>query len=83
MTPEPAEAAQATSLQEELGRAVSWDELAEALVSGFARAWGIEIPSGKLSVEEEDLARRLERECYADLGWTLAPRSPATTIEMR
>ena len=83
LAPEPAEAAQATSLQEELGRPVSWDELAEALVAGFVRAWGIEIRRGTLTAEEENLARRLERECYGDPGWTLAPRSAGATIEMR
>ena len=83
LAPEPAEAAQATSLEEELGRAVSWGELVEALVSGLARAWGGEIRPGELSAEEDKLARRLERECYADPGWTLAPRSGADTIEMR
>jgi lipoate-protein ligase A len=81
--PEPAEATLATSLREALGRPVSWDELGEALVLGFARAWGIEIRPGQLTAEEEELARRLERERYADPGWTLAPRSAAATMEMR
>jgi lipoate-protein ligase A len=80
---EPAEAPRATSLQEELGRSVSWRELAEALVLGFARAWGIEVRPGELSAEEEELACRLERERYADLGWTFAPRSAGATIETR
>jgi lipoate-protein ligase A len=80
---EPAEAAQATSLQEALGRPVSWDELAEALVLGFARTWGIEIRPGELTAAEEDLARRLERERYASAEWTLAPDSTAARIEMR
>ena len=80
--PEPAEAA-ATSLQEALGRPVSWDELAEALIRGFARAWGIEIRPGELTAEEEELARWLEREWYADPDWTLAPSSTAARIEMR
>ena len=80
LAPEPAEAA-ATSLQEELGRPLTWDELAEALVTGFARAWGIEILPGKLSAEEEELARRLEHERYSDPGWTLAPGPTAATIE--
>lgn len=83
LAPEPEEASQATSLQEELGRTVSWDELAEALVLGFARAWGIEIRPGELTAEEEELALRLERECYGDPGWTLAPHSAGATIEMR
>ena len=82
LAPEPAEAAAATSLQEALGRAVAWDELSEALVPGFARAWGIDICPGELTDEEEALARRLERECYADPGG-LAPRSAAARIEMR
>ena len=83
LTLEPAEATRATSLQEELRRRVTWDELAEALVAGFARAWGIEIRPGELSAEEDKLARRLERECYADPDWTLAPRSAAATMETR
>jgi lipoate-protein ligase A len=82
LTPEPAEAAQATSLQEALGRPVSWDELAEALVSGFVRAWAIEVRPGELTTDEEELARRLERERYADPGG-LAPDSTPATIETR
>ena len=82
LAPEPA-APRATSLQEALGRPVSWDELAEALVLGFARAWGIEIRPGELTAEEEELARRLEGERYGDPAWTLAPGSTASTIEVR
>jgi len=85
--PEPAEAAQATpiratSLQEALGRPVSWDELAEALIRGFGRAWGIEIRRGELSADEEELAHRLERERYADPGG-FAPGSTPARIEVR
>jgi lipoate-protein ligase A len=79
---EPAESSGATSLQEALGRRVSWEELAEALIVGFARAWGIEIRPGELTAEEDDLARRLERERYAEPG-ALAPRSGAARIEVR
>jgi len=82
LAPEPAEASQATSLQEALGRPVSWDELAEALIRGFARAWAIEIRPGELTTEEEALARRLERERYADPGG-LAPRPAACTMDLR
>jgi len=76
LTPEPAEPAGATSLQEALGRQASWDELAEALVLGFTRTWSVEIHPGELTAPEEDLARRLELERYADPDWTPA-RSPA------
>jgi lipoate-protein ligase A len=87
LAPEPAEAAQATpvratSLQEALGRPVSWDELAEALVSGFVRAWAIEVRPGELTADEEELARRLERERYADPGG-FAPGSTPARIEVR
>jgi len=83
LAPEPDEAARAISLQEALGRPVGWDELAEALAAGFARAWGIEIRPGELSPREEELARRLERERYADPGWTPAPRRTGAAIETR
>jgi lipoate-protein ligase A len=83
LAPEPAEASRATSLQEALGREVNWDVLAEALALGFARAWGMEMRPGELTAEEEDLARRLERERYADGSWTFAPRSTGVTIELR
>jgi len=83
LAPEPAESAGATSLQEALGRPVSWDELAESLVVGFARAWGIAVHPGELTAEEEELARHLENERYGDLDWTLAPGSTAATIETR
>jgi len=82
LAPEPTEAPHATSLQEALGRPVSWDELAEALVQGFARAWGIETRPGGLTAEEEELARRLERERYADPDWTPA-RRPAGLLHAR
>jgi len=74
LAPEPAEASGATSLQEALGRPVRWDELAEALALGFARTWAIEMRPGELSPWEEELTRLLERECYADPGWTPACR---------
>jgi len=70
LTPEAAEGPRATSLQEALGRLVDWDELAEAMVLGFSRAWGIEIRPGELSADEEELAGRLERERYGDPAWT-------------
>jgi lipoate-protein ligase A len=72
LAPEPAEAALATSLEEALGRAVAWGELAGALMLGFAQAGGIELRAGVLSNEEEELARRLERERYTDGVWTFA-----------
>jgi lipoate-protein ligase A len=74
LAPEAADNPWATSLQE---------ELAEALIQGFARACGMDLRPGALTADEEALARRLERERYADPGWTLAPRSMAARIEVR
>ncbi len=81
LAPEPEEASGATSLQEAVGRHASWDELAQALIQGFAEVWGIETRPGELSPEEEELARRLERERYADPGPTLVPLPTGSTME--
>jgi lipoate-protein ligase A len=51
---------------------VAWEELAGALMLGFAQAGGIEFRPDVLSNEEEELARRLERERYTDGDWTFA-----------
>ncbi len=58
------------SLEEALGRRVSRREIASALVEGFGRAWGVQFRRGRLTVEEEQLAQRLEREKYGNPAWT-------------
>jgi lipoate-protein ligase A len=83
LAPEPAEAALATSLQEALGREVAWEELVDALILGFAGAWGIEIHPGSLTAEEEELARRLEHERYRNSEWTSAPGPTAARTDTR
>lgn len=60
----------AVSLEGVLGRRVPRREMAAALVEGFARAWGVQFCRGRLTVEEEQLAQRLEREKYANPRWT-------------
>ncbi|MDP2950680.1 MAG: biotin/lipoate A/B protein ligase family protein [Chloroflexota bacterium] len=58
------------SIEEVLGRRLQRREVAQALVEGFARAWGVDFRPGRLSAEEEELAQRLEGERYADAAWT-------------
>jgi lipoate-protein ligase A len=63
----------ATSLEEVLGRRVPRREVASALAEGFRRAWGVRFRRGRLTAEEEQQARRLEREKYANAAWTWRP----------
>ncbi|MCD6360561.1 MAG: lipoate--protein ligase family protein [Armatimonadetes bacterium] len=60
----------AMSVSELLGRPVSFEELSEAIVAGFADALGVEFTPDALSPDEEDLAARLRAEKYADDAFT-------------
>jgi lipoate-protein ligase A len=62
--------ARAVTLQEALGRAVSWDEAAEALAAGFGAEFGLSIEPGELTPEERERAARLETDKYAADKWT-------------
>lgn len=70
-TPDPTRVrARATTLSEALGREVSWDEAAEAVASGFRRAFGITLLEESLTPWEQERARRLREEKYAAENWT-------------
>jgi lipoate-protein ligase A len=60
------------ALGEALGRAASFAEVGEALIGGFAEAWGITFERGVLTAEEREWEERLRREKYLDDGWTYA-----------
>jgi len=53
----------AIGLWEAAGRAIGYDEAAQALKEGFAEALGIEFAAGELSESEENRARELEGMC--------------------
>lgn len=53
---------------EELGAGVSWLEIAQAFTSGFEKAFGARLEPGSLTVEEEVLAAKLEKE-YSSGSW--------------
>lgn len=62
--------ARATTLAEVLGRAVSWEEAAQAVAEGFACALNLQLESGELTPWETDIAHQLQREKYASDTWT-------------
>lgn len=63
-------ARRATTVSAALGRNVSFEEVAEALVEGFAEALNVAFQPGTLTQEELELARELEATVYANHEWT-------------
>ncbi len=63
----------AMSVSELLGRPVSYEELADAVVRGFAEALGVDLREEALSAEERAVAARLRAEKYATREWTQRP----------
>jgi lipoyl(octanoyl) transferase len=61
------------TIREAAGREVSSDEILEAFQSGFQGALGVVFEPCRLTAEEEDLARRLSVEKYADNEWLRHP----------
>lgn len=69
--PDPAQVrSRATTVESTLGRRVSWEEAAEALTEGFARALSLRLQVGALSPDELISARGLRAEKYGSLSWT-------------
>jgi lipoate-protein ligase A len=62
--------ARAVIVDEVLGRAVGWDEAAEALAEGFAEALNLALEPGTLIPEEQARAQVLRAEKYATGQWT-------------
>lgn len=63
-------AGRAVTVQDALGRVVSFDEAAQALTAGFQEALGIRLELGELTAGELAAARELQRSVYGDEGWT-------------
>jgi lipoate-protein ligase A len=60
----------ALTLEEALGRPVSFAQAAQALADGFARALGITLIPGGLTGPERELAAQLRQSRYAAPEWT-------------
>ena len=61
--------ARATSLELVLGRVVPFDQVAEALVSGFSEALNLRLEPGELSEYELALVWQLREEKYTAEAW--------------
>jgi lipoate-protein ligase A len=61
--------ARACTLEQALGREVSFDEAARVLAGGFASALNLGLETGQLSEDERTLAEQLRRERYASDDW--------------
>ena len=69
--PDPARVrARATTVEQALGRTVTWDEAAEALAAGFAEALNLRLEPGTLTAEERVWAEELRAGKYATDEWT-------------
>ena len=58
-----------TSINDVLGRDVSFRELKDALIEGFEDSFGIKLMPGSITDFEEDVAQRLKVEKYASRKW--------------
>jgi lipoate-protein ligase A len=62
--------ARAATVEEGLGRLISWQEAADAFVQGFGEALNIDFVPGELTEFEEAAAERWTEERYAAPRWT-------------
>src|SRR5258708_5017282 len=60
----------ATTLGDVLGRAVSWDEAAQAVIDAFSATVEIALDKSSLTRSEVERATVLRESRYADAGWT-------------
>lgn len=60
----------ATTVAGELGRPVTWDEAADALALGFARALNLHLEAGSLTDEERAWVEELRTQKYTTDAWT-------------
>lgn len=60
-----------TSLDKELGKQVSIEDVSQALIKGFERVLNVKLADGELTLFEREQAQRLCREKYAGEEWTL------------
>lgn len=62
--------ARVTSLEEKLGRTVGFDEVRQALASGFASALGLDLEPETPAADELALAHKLATEKFSTEAWT-------------
>jgi lipoate-protein ligase A len=62
--------ARATTIEDTLGKQVSWDEAADALAVGFAEALNVRLEPGTLTDREHAWVEELRAEKYTAAEWT-------------
>jgi lipoate-protein ligase A len=62
--------ARATTVERAIGRRVSWEAGAEAMIEGFAEALNLRLVPSELTTDERAAARQLRSEKYATEAWT-------------
>ncbi|HET90064.1 MAG TPA: lipoate--protein ligase family protein [Chloroflexi bacterium] len=62
--------ARTATVEQALGRSISWEEAAQALAAGFAEALNLELAAGHLSDQERAWAEELRAQKYAAPTWT-------------
>jgi len=61
----------ATSLEEVLGRSVTWEEVYRPMPEGFATALGIQLERGELTAEEQAISKELAATKYSQDSWNM------------
>jgi lipoate-protein ligase A len=59
----------AVTLEQALGRTLSFNEVSEALAQGFAEQFNLTLQKAALTPREQELTEWLRREQYANEGW--------------
>jgi lipoate---protein ligase len=58
-----------TSIKHQLGKEISFQELARAMTLGFEDEFHVELIEGRLRKEEQVLAKQFEQECFSRTEW--------------
>jgi len=58
-----------TSIKHVLEKEISFEQLSNAIKSGFEQEFNIELVKGILTNEEEELTKKFERECFSTNDW--------------
>ena len=58
-----------TSIKRILGKAIHFEEVAEAMKTGFEEEFSVDLVEGTLTEEEIRLARKFEKECFSANDW--------------
>jgi len=58
-----------TSIKHVLEKEISFEEISNAIKSGFEQEFNIELVKGTLTKEEVELTKKFEDECFSTKDW--------------